>query len=84
MYIVLMLGRKEEYLHMVKFDTEKQADDFVEAYYDLVVANIKRDLPLKDRLSLAPEYYPRLGKVVNMYVVDVKQINTGWVKDGNG
>lgn len=36
MYIVLMLGRNEEYLNMVKFKTEKQADDFVEAYYDLL------------------------------------------------
>jgi len=70
--IVLFLGVNDEYLGYKKFDFNYQADLFIDKLEPLMIANIERKLPLRERLALAPEYFPFAGCVTSIEVIEPK------------
>lgn len=72
-YILILLGLDEEYLGYKIFPNEDSLDKFVESIEDLIMANIEGKLPLKQRLSLAPEYFLYAGGVVSFDIIDTDE-----------
>lgn len=71
--VVLLLGEGDVYLGDRQFPNIEQADAFSESLHDLMLANINKDLPLKERLKLAPEYFPWAGLVQGVEYIKIKQ-----------
>lgn len=69
MKVVILLGERDEYLSYLKFDSEMEVNDFIESIEDLMLANIENKLTLKERLKLAPYYFPLAGRVQGFEVV---------------
>lgn len=73
MIVVILLGENDEYLGYKEFKYDYQAELFIDKLHPLMIANIEKELPLKERLQLAPEYFPFAGRVQD---VDVIKIST--------
>lgn len=71
MVAIILLGANDEYLGYKRFDYAYQADLFIDKLEPLMLANIERKLSLKERLQLAPEYFPFAGAVQNIDVIDL-------------
>jgi hypothetical protein len=69
--VVLLLGEGDVYLWNKQFDSLEQADAFSESLHHLMLANINRDLTLKERLKLAPEYFPWAGLVQGVEYIEI-------------
>lgn len=68
--IVILLGENDEYLGYKIFESISEADLFIEKLQPLMLANIEKELPLKTRLSLAPEYFPFAGRVQDVELIN--------------
>ena len=73
MLIVILLGPYDEYLDYRKFQTQEQVDQFAASIEDLLMANIEGQLPLQERLKLAPSYFPFAGCVQDFEVIDLNE-----------
>jgi hypothetical protein len=82
MTAVILLGANDEYLGYKQFDFNYQADLFIDKLEPLMVANIERKLPLRERLQLAPEYFPFAGCVQDIDVIQLNQTKEN--QNGNG
>jgi len=70
MRLLVLLGDKEEYLDCLKFKNEEDLDTFLESIEKLMVANISKELPLRERLKLAPRYFSFAGAVTSFEVIN--------------
>lgn len=66
LYVVIHTGSKEEYLGCVGFSSENEAKCYIDDHHNLMIANIEREFTLKERLKLAPNYFPYAGLVQSM------------------
>lgn len=73
MVVVLFLGERDEYLGYKTFQYRFKADLFVDSIHPLMLANIEKTLPLKERLQLAPGYFPFAGRVQNIELIDLNE-----------
>lgn len=73
MKILLLLGQNGKYLTYKKFDTDFELDEFIEKIGPLMMANIDKALPLRERLKLLPsdvEYFIYAGAVIDFKVIE--------------
>lgn len=70
--VIILLGKKERYLGFKQFEYIEDADAFVGSIEDLMLANIKGELPLKERIKLAPRYFPFAGRVESCEFIEIK------------
>ena len=70
--VVLLLGENDEYLWNKQFPSEEEAHKFTESLHDLMIANIQKTLGLKERLKLAPEYFPFAGRVWGVEIIEIE------------
>lgn len=73
MVVVLFLGPNDEYLGYKPFEFLHQAELFIEKIHPLLIANIEKELPLKERLALAPHYFPFAGRVQDIELINLKE-----------
>jgi hypothetical protein len=71
MVVVILLGENDEYLGYKSFLYKYQAELFIDKLHDLMLANIEKTLPLKERLQLAPEYFPFAGRVQDIDLIEL-------------
>lgn len=71
MVVVLFLGENDEYLGYKPFAYKYQAELFIDKVHPLLLANIEKELSLKERLQLAPEYFPFAGRVQDIELIDL-------------
>jgi hypothetical protein len=67
--VVILLGENDEYLGYKTFDYSFKAELFIEKLHPLMIANIEKKLNLKERLQLAPEYFPFAGRVQDVELI---------------
>ena len=72
MHLAILLGPNEEYLGVRAFNTYEAFEAFVEFHEELIMANIDDVLPLKDRIELAPEYFPYAGRLWGIEYEEIK------------
>lgn len=70
MVVVLYLGVNDEYLGNKQFDYKFQAELYIDKLAPLMQANIEKTLSLKERLQLAPEYFPFAGRVQDVDLIE--------------
>jgi hypothetical protein len=66
--MILYLGDNSEYLGYIILDN-KDVDDHCNALTPLIVANIKKELPLRRRMALLPsniKYFPFAGALTEL------------------
>ena len=76
MKVVLLLGDNDEYLSYKKFTSDIEVDEFLEAIEPLIMANINRQMTLRERLKLLPKgvgYFVYAGKVTGFEVLDLDE-----------
>lgn len=73
MFVVLLLGENDEYLGYKSFQYLHQAELFIGHIEDLMIANIEKELPLKERLQLISEYFPFAGRVQNVELINLNE-----------
>lgn len=73
MVVVIFLGDNDEYLGYRPFTYKYQAEMFVEKLEPLMLANIEKALSLKERLQLAPEYFPFAGRVQDVDLIELNE-----------
>ncbi|HBI01435.1 MAG TPA: hypothetical protein DDY18_07405 [Flavobacterium sp.] len=73
MVVVLLLGENDEYLGYKEFKYSHQAELFIGQLHNLMLANIEKTLPLKERLQLAPEYFPFAGRLQNVELIQLSK-----------
>lgn len=73
MIVVLLLGDGDEYLGYKTFIYKHQAELFMDKLQPLMIANIEKELSLKERLQLVPEYFPFAGRVQNIELIDLNE-----------
>ncbi len=73
MVVVIFLGKNDEYLGYRSFQYKYQAELFVEKLQPLMIANIERELPLKERLQLIPEYFPFAGRLEDVDLIELTE-----------
>ena len=73
MVVVLLLGDGDEYLGYKAFKFKHQAELFMDKLQPLMIANIEKELPLKERLQLAPEYFPFAGRVQDIELINLNE-----------
>lgn len=71
MVVVIFLGANDEYLGYRPFTYKYQAELFVDKLHPLMIANIEKELSLKERLQLAPEYFPFAGRVQDIDLIEL-------------
>lgn len=71
MVVVIFLGKNDEYLGYRPFDYKYQAELFIEKLQPLMIANIEKELPLRERLALIPEYFPFAGRVEDVDLIEM-------------
>lgn len=76
--ILVLLGRKDEYLGYKSFATDDELDNYLESIRDLMILNIQGDLPLRKRLLSLPKdsngtaaYFAFAGAVQGFDVIDL-------------
>jgi len=69
--MLIFLGKNDEYLGYKTFQYLHKAELFIDKCENLILANIERTMPLKERLSLAPEYFPFAGRLEDIEFVDL-------------
>lgn len=73
MIVVLLLGKNNEYLWNKLFKTLEDAEEFIESIENLMLANVKRILSLRERLDrYCPEYFPYAGAVQEFKIIDAR------------
>ena len=82
MILIIFLGKNDEYLGYKKFALQYKADLFIDKLEPLMLANIERKLPLKERLQLAPEYFLFAGLCTCIDVIDLNENKEN--DNGNG
>lgn len=75
--VVIFLGANDEYLGYRPFAYTYQAELFVDKLAPLMLANIERNLSLKERLQLAPEYFPFAGRVQDVELIELTKNEQG-------
>ena len=79
MKVLLFLGSDAEYLGYKKFTDEKGMDKFLNAFEDILIMNIEKEVPLKERIALAKKmgikYFPFMGAVQDIEVIDTENDN---------
>lgn len=80
MIVVILLGENDEYLGFKQFKYDYQAELFVDKLHSLMLANIENTMPLRERLQLAPEFFPFAGRLQNVELI--KLSNTEEEKNG--
>lgn len=70
MTIVILLGPNDEYLGYKKFKNYNKASNWLKNHQELMIANIERELSLKDRIKLAPEYFPFIGRFEDFEIIE--------------
>lgn len=75
MKILLLLGKNDEYLTYLVFRSHDLLNRYIEKLEPLMIANIEKELPLKERLKLIDEYFPFAGKVEDFEVIDLDEKN---------
>lgn len=73
MVVVIFLGDGDEYLGYRPFIYKHQAEMFVEKLEPLMLANIEKTLSLKERLHLAPEYFPFAGRIQDVDLIELNE-----------
>lgn len=73
MVVVIFLGENDEYLGYRPFKFKYQAELFLDKLQALMIANIEKQLPLKERLQLAPEYFPFAGRVQDVDLIELTE-----------
>ncbi len=73
MVVVIFLGANDEYLGYRPFVYKYQAEMFVDKLAPLMLANIEKELSLKERLQLAPEYFPFAGRVQDVDLIELNE-----------
>lgn len=73
MVVVLFLGENDEYLGYRPFTHLYKAELFIDKLQPLMLANIEKELSLKERLQLIPEYFPFAGRVQDVELIDLKE-----------
>ena len=72
-YILILLGINNKYLGYKNFQSKIELDAFVEVELEnLMLANIEKDLSLRDRLNLLKEYIPFAGSIVDFRIINVE------------
>lgn len=71
--VVLFLGANDEYLGYRPFSHTYKAELFIDKLAPLMLANIERTLSLKERLQLAPEYFPFAGRVQDVELIELTE-----------
>lgn len=71
MVVIIFLGEGDEYLGYRPFAYKYQAELFIEKLHDLMIANIEKKLSLRERLTLAPEYFPFAGRVQDIDLIEL-------------
>ena len=71
MVVVLYLGANDEYLGYRPFKFKFQAELFVDKLAPLMLANIEKTMSLKERLQLAPEYFPFAGRLQDIDLIEL-------------
>lgn len=74
MVVVILLGESDEYLGYKEFRYSHQAELFVGKLHDLMIANIEKTLSLKERIQLAPEYFPFVGRLQNVEIIQLSNM----------
>jgi len=69
--VVLFLGPNDEYLGYRPFEFSYQAELFIDKLAPLMLANIEKTLSLKERLQLAPDYFPFAGRVQDVELIEL-------------
>lgn len=74
MVVVILLGEGDEYLGYKQFKYAYQAELFIGKIHNLMIANIEKKLTLKERLELAPEYFPYAGRVQDVELIELSNM----------
>jgi hypothetical protein len=67
--VVIFLGPNNEYLGCKAFEYSFKAELFIEKLEPLMLANIEKKMTLRDRLILAPEYFPFAGRLQDVELI---------------
>jgi hypothetical protein len=73
MTVLLLLGENDKYLGYKSFTYKYQAELFVDSIQDLMISNIEKVTPLKERLKLSPSYFPYAGLVQETVLIDLNE-----------
>lgn len=73
MVILVFLGDEDRYLGYRGFTYKHQAELFMDKIQDLMIANIEKKIPLKERLALAPEYFPFAGRIQDVELIELNE-----------
>jgi hypothetical protein len=73
MVIMLLLGENDEYLGYKTFAYKYQAELAIEKLQPVMIANIEKVLSLKERIQLVPEYFPFVGRLQNVELIELTQ-----------
>ena len=82
MTLIILLGNNDEYLRYKKCEFQYQADLFIDKLDPLMAANIEKKRSLRERLQLAPEYFPFAGLCTGIDVIDLNKNKEN--DNGNG
>jgi len=63
MYVLLAMGIDGKFLGVMAKGTVEELEAIVDGLVPICHANLDRKLPLKERLKLAPYYFPHVGEV---------------------
>jgi hypothetical protein len=72
-FVVLLLGKDDEYLGNKQFKDYYEVEDFVASLHQLMMANIEGELPLKERLKLRNGYFPFAGRIQDVEIIAIEQ-----------
>jgi hypothetical protein len=73
--ILLLLGESSEYLDYKVFDSESKLEEYTNALLPLLIANIKKEQPLRKRLLLLPDpsyYFPSVGALQEFEYIELE------------
>jgi hypothetical protein len=73
MIIMVLLGKNDEYLGYKKFEFKHQAELYIDKLQPIMLANIEGELSLKERIQLAPDYFPFIGRLEDVDLIEVNQ-----------